>query len=39
MAEQLHRNYLQSKNVTPELQHEFMLTFNRAFVNWSKSSC
>ena len=30
MAEQLHRNYLQSKNVTPELQHEFMLTFNRA---------
>ena len=37
MAEQLHRNYLQSKNVTPELQHEFMLTFNRAFVNWSKA--
>ena len=37
MAEQLHRNYLQSKNVTPELQHEFMLTFNLAFVNWSKA--
>lgn len=37
MAEQLHRNYLQSRNVTPELQHEFMLTFNRAFVNWSKA--
>ena len=37
MAEQLHRNYLQTKNVTPELQHEFMLTFNRAFVNWSKA--
>ena len=37
MAEQLHRNYLQSKNVTPQLQHEFMLTFNRAFVNWSKA--
>ena len=30
-------DYLQSKNVTPELQHEFMLTFNRAFVNWSKA--
>ena len=37
MAEQRHRDYLQTKNVTPELQHEFMLTFNRAFVNWSKA--
>ena len=37
MAEQLHRNYLQNKNVTPELQHEFTLIFNRAFVNWSKA--
>lgn len=37
MAEQLHRNYVQTKNITPELQHEFMLTFNRAFVNWSKA--
>ena len=37
MAEQLHRNYVQTRNITPELQHEFMLTFNRAFVNWSKA--
>lgn len=37
MAEQLHRSYLQTKNITPELQHEFSLVFNRAFVNWSKA--
>ncbi len=37
MAEQLHRSYLQTKNVTPELQHEFSLVYNRAFVNWSKA--
>ena len=37
MAEQLHRNYLQTKNVTPELQHEFSRVFNRSFVNWSKA--
>ena len=37
MAEQLHRGYLQTKNVTPELQHEFSLVYNRAFVNWSKA--
>ena len=37
MAEQLHRSYQQTKNVTPELQHEFSLVYNRAFVNWSKA--
>ena len=37
MAEQLHRNYLQNRNITPELQHDFTLVFNRAFVNWSEA--
>ena len=37
MAELLHRDYLQTKNITPELQHEFSLVFNRAFVTWSEA--
>ncbi len=37
MAEQLHRAYLQNRNVTPELQHDFTLVFNRAFVKWSEA--
>jgi carboxypeptidase Taq len=34
LAESLHRDYLRTKNITPEMDHEFSLTFNRAFVNW-----
>ena len=37
MAGLLHRDYQQTKNITPELQHEFSLVFNRAFVNWSEA--
>ena len=37
MAELLHRSYLQNKNITPGLQHEFSLVFNRAFVKWSEA--
>ena len=36
MAEQLHREYLKNRNITPELQHDFSLVFNRAFVKWSE---
>ena len=34
LAEALHRDYLRIKNITPEIDHEFSLVFNRAFVNW-----
>ena len=34
MAEQLHRDYLKVKNITPELNHEFTLIYNRAYVRW-----
>ena len=37
MAQLLHRDYLQTKKITPELQHEFSLVFNRAFVKWSEA--
>lgn len=37
LAESLHREYLRTKNITPEMNHEFDLIFNRAFVNWSKA--
>ena len=37
MAQLLHRTYLQTKNITPKLQHEFSLVFNRAFVKWSEA--
>ena len=36
MAEQIHREYLKNRNITPELQHDFSLVFNRAFVKWSE---
>ena len=36
MAEQLHREYLKNRNITPELQHDFSLVYNRAFVKWSE---
>ena len=37
MAKLLHRTYLQTRNITPELQHEFSRIFNRAFVKWSEA--
>ena len=37
MAEQLHREYIKNINITPEMQHEFTLIFNRAFVKWSEA--
>ena len=37
MAEQLHRDYLRTKNITPKLQHEFSLIYNKAFVDWSEA--
>ena len=36
MAEQIHREYLKNRNITPELQHDFSLVYNRAFVKWSE---
>ena len=37
MAEQLHRNYVKTRNITPEMQHDFSLVFSRAFVKWSEA--
>ncbi|MBP3218530.1 MAG: carboxypeptidase M32 [Lachnospiraceae bacterium] len=37
LAERLHRDYKKTKNITPELAHEFSLIYNRAFVNWSRA--
>lgn len=37
MLEQLHRAHLHTANITPELDHEFSLVYNRAFVNWIKA--
>ena len=37
MARQLHREYLKTKNLSPELQHEFALIYNKAFVDWSEA--
>ena len=37
MAEQLHREYLKNRNITPELQHDFTLVFNHSFVKWSEA--
>lgn len=34
LAKALHREYLQTKNVTPKQQKEFSLTYNKAFVDW-----
>ena len=34
LAEGLHRQYLKTKNITPEQAHEFSLIYNRAFVAW-----
>ena len=37
LAVSLHRNYLREKNITPEMDYEFSLVFNRSFVNWEKA--
>ena len=37
LVEQLHRDYVRTKNITPEQQHQFDLVFNKAFVDWSKA--
>lgn len=37
LVESLHRDYLRTKNITPEMDMEFNLVYNRAFVNWSKA--
>lgn len=34
LAESLHRDFAKEKNITPEMQHERSLVYNRAFVNW-----
>lgn len=34
LTEDIHREYLKTKNITPERDHEFALIYNRAFVNW-----
>ena len=34
LAKSLHRDYLRTKHITPELQHEFDATYNQAFIDW-----
>lgn len=37
LAETLHRDFAREKNISPEMQHEHALIYNRAFVNWIKA--
>ncbi|MCR5329940.1 MAG: carboxypeptidase M32 [Lachnospiraceae bacterium] len=37
LVKQLHRGYLQDKNVSPEKQMEFSLVYNKAFVDWTNA--
>ncbi|MBQ9008160.1 MAG: GIY-YIG nuclease family protein [Clostridia bacterium] len=37
MITSLHRTYYEEKNLTPEMQHAFALTENRAFIDWQKA--
>ncbi|MCR4938549.1 MAG: carboxypeptidase M32 [Treponemataceae bacterium] len=37
LVESFHRDYLRTKNITPEMNHEFSLTYNKAFINWSRA--
>lgn len=37
LAETLHRDFAREKNISPEMQHEHALIYNRAFVNWLKA--
>ena len=34
LAEALHRDYMKTKNVTPEMSHEFSLVYNKAYLDW-----
>ena len=34
LAENLHRDYAKTKNITPEMNHEFTLVFNKAYIDW-----
>ena len=34
LADSLHRQYLKTKNISPELQREFSSVYNKAFVTW-----
>ncbi|SHK49034.1 carboxypeptidase M32 [Fibrobacter sp. UWEL] len=37
LAESLHRDFAKEKNITPEMQHERSLVYNRAYVNWREA--
>lgn len=34
LAKGLHREYQRTKRITPKMQHEFSLIYNKAFVDW-----
>ena len=34
LADDLHREYLKIKNITPAMDHEFSLIYNKSFVDW-----
>ena len=34
LAEQLHRDFIRNKNITPELDHEISRVYNKAYVDW-----
>ncbi|MCK9171559.1 MAG: carboxypeptidase M32 [Treponema sp.] len=34
LTDDLHREYLKTKNITTEMDHTFSLIYNKAFVNW-----
>ena len=34
LAENLHRDYMKTKNITPEMNHEFTLVLNKAYIDW-----
>lgn len=34
LAETLHREYAKIRNITPEMNHEFTLAFNKAYIDW-----
>jgi len=34
LAEALHRDYVKIKNITPEMNHEFSLIYNKAYIDW-----
>lgn len=34
LEESLYRDYIREKNITPAMQHEASLIYNRAYVNW-----